>query len=67
MRRSLILVAILTLQPLAHAGSDNIEAQKDLAGARATATMLAHDFPDNPDLRKFLAGPAAPEQQITSK
>ena len=41
--------------------------EKDMAGARVTATMLANDFPENPDLRKFLAGPAAPEQQISSK
>ena len=41
--------------------------EKDTAGARATATMLANEFPENPDLRKFLAEPATPEQRITSK
>jgi hypothetical protein len=29
--------------------------ERDIAGARVTALMLASDFPANPDLRKFLA------------
>ncbi len=41
--------------------------ENDMAGARATATILADDFPDNPDLRKFLAAPATPEQRVDSK
>jgi hypothetical protein len=28
--------------------------ERDIAGARATALILAGDFPDNPDLQKFL-------------
>ena len=28
--------------------------ERDIAGARATALILASDFPGNPDLRKFL-------------
>jgi len=31
--------------------------EKDMAGARATAKLLANDYPTNPDLRKFLDAP----------
>ena len=41
--------------------------EKDLVGARATATILAGDFPDNPELRKFLAAPVTSPQRVTSK
>jgi hypothetical protein len=40
--------------------------ENNIAGARATATMLAGDFPDNPDLRRFLAASATPDR-VTSK
>jgi hypothetical protein len=39
--------------------------EKNIAGARATATILVGDFPDNSDLRKFLA--SATPDRVTSK
>jgi hypothetical protein len=41
--------------------------EKDIAGARVTATMLAGDFPANPDLRKFLDAQPAPLVRVTEQ
>jgi hypothetical protein len=41
--------------------------ENDIAGARATATMLAGDFPDNPDLKKFLEAKTAAVFRVTGK
>jgi len=41
--------------------------EKDIAGARMTATSLARDFPENPDLRKFLDAQPTSLFRLTGK
>ena len=41
--------------------------EKDVAGARVTATKLSRDFPDNPDLKKFLDAQPATLFRLTGK
>jgi hypothetical protein len=41
--------------------------EKDVVGARVTATKLARDFPENPDLKKFLDAQPATLFRLTGK